>query len=70
MQYLKYLSGVEYNLALCYFFTKNYEKSIEILLKLKDLESMKNNPYLFYRLALCYIELEFQKRKGRKFQKK
>ena len=61
MQYLKYLSGVEYNLALCYFFTKNYEKSIEILLKLKDLESMKNNPYLFYRLALCYIELEFQK---------
>ena len=22
---------------------------------------MKNNPYLFYRLALCYIEQEFQK---------
>ena len=61
MQYLKYLSGVEYNLALCYFFIQNYEKSIEILKNLKDLESMKNNPYLFYRLALCYIEQEFQK---------
>ena len=58
MIYLKYLDGVEYNLALCYFFTKNYDKSIEILNKLKNLESMKNNPYLFYRLALCYIERE------------
>ena len=63
MQYLQYLSGVEYNLALCYFFTQNYQKSIEILKKLKDTESMKNNPYLFYRLALCYIEQEFQKNK-------
>ena len=26
MQYLKYLSGVEYNLALCYFFIQKYEK--------------------------------------------
>ena len=63
MQYLKYLAGVEYNLALCYFFTQNYDKSIEILKKLKNIESMKNNPYLFYRLALCYIEKEFQKNK-------
>ena len=61
MQYLKYLSAVEYNLALCYFFTEKYDKSIEILKNLKDLKSMKNNPYLFYRLALCYIEQEFQK---------
>ena len=61
MQYLKYLPGVEYNLALCHFFTQNYDKSIEILKQLKDLESMKNNPYLYYRLALCYIEQEFQK---------
>ena len=64
MKYLKYLPGVEYNLALCYFFTQNYEKSINILTKLKDLESMKNNPYLFYRLALCYIEEEFKKNKN------
>lgn len=63
MLYLKYLDGVEYNLALCYFFTKNYDKSIEILNKIKNLESMKNNPYLFYRLALCYIEKEFLKQK-------
>ena len=61
MQYLKYLSGVEYNLALCYFFIQKYEKSIEILKNLKDLESMKNIPYLFYRLALCHIEQELQK---------
>ena len=63
MLYLKYLDGVEYNLALCYFFTKDYDKSIEILNKLKNLESMKNNPYLFYRLALCFIEKEFLKHK-------
>ena len=68
MQYLKYLVGVEYNLALCYFFTQNYEKSIEIIKKLKDMESMKNNPYLYYRLALCYIELELQKNEE-KFKK-
>ena len=61
MQYLKYLSAIEYNLALCYFFIEKYDKSIEILKNLKDLDSMKNNPYLFYRLALCYIEQEFQK---------
>ena len=64
MLYLKYLDGVEYNLALCYFFTKNYDKSIEILNKIKNLDSMKNNPYLFYRLALCYIEKEFLKNKN------
>ena len=64
MKYLKYLPGVEYNLALCYFFTQDYEKSINILTKLKDLESMQNNPYLFYRLALCYIEEEFKKNKN------
>ena len=64
MKYLKYLPGVEYNLALCYFFTQDYEKSINILTKLKDLESMKNNAYLFYRLALCYIEEEFKKNKN------
>ena len=63
MLYLKYLDGVEYNLALCYFFTKNYDKSIEILKKLKNLDSMKNNPYVFYRLAICYIEKELIKNK-------
>ena len=64
MQYLKYLDGIEYNLALCYFFTKNYDKSIEILNKIKNLESMQNNPYLYFRLALCYMEKEFLKHKN------
>ena len=63
MLYLKYLDGVEYNLALCYFFTKNYDKSIEILNKIKNIETMKNNPYLFYRLATCYLEKEFLRHK-------
>ena len=61
MLYLKYLDGIEYNLALCYYFNKDYDKTIEILNKIKVMESMKNNPYLFYRLALCYIEKEFLK---------
>ena len=61
MLYLKYLDSIEYNLALCYFFTQNYEKAINILNKLKKIESMKNNPYLYYRIGICYIEQEFQK---------
>ena len=64
MLYLKYLYGVEYNLALCYFYMKDYDKSIQILNKIKNAESMKNNPYLYYRLALCYIEKEFLKQKN------
>ena len=64
MLYLKYLDGVEYNLALCYFLTKEYDKSIEILNKIKNVESMKNNPYLYYRLALCYMEKEFLKHRN------
>ena len=64
MIYLKYLDGVEYNLALCYFLTKEYDKSIEILNKIKNVESMKNNPYLYYRLALCYMEKEFLKHRN------
>ena len=63
MLYSKYLDDIEYNLSLCYYFTNNYEKAIKILEKLKSLETMKNNPYLFYRLSLCYIELEFEKEK-------
>ena len=64
MIYLKYLDGVQYNLALCYFLTKEYDKSIEILNKIKNVESMKNNPYLYYRLALCYMEKEFLKHRN------
>ena len=62
--YLKYLYGIEFNLSLCYYFTKNYDKAIEVLQKLKNIEKMKNNPYLFYRLALCYIEKEITLRKN------
>jgi tetratricopeptide (TPR) repeat protein len=43
---------------------KDYDKSIQILNKIKNAESMKNNPYLYYRLALCYIEKEFLKQKN------
>ena len=56
----KYMSNVLYNISLCYFFTKKYEKCYKILSSLKNMDTFANNPYLFYRLGLCCIERELQ----------
>lgn len=63
MEYINYLPGIEYNLALCYYFIKDYDKAINIFNKIKNIETLSNNPYLFYRLALCYIEKEISHQK-------
>ena len=51
-----YLNSVLYNISLCHFFLGEYEKCIKLLSKLKNVKSMCDYPYLYYRLALCYIE--------------
>lgn len=60
MSSYKYLSIVLYNISLCYFYTKKYEKCYKILSSLKNIDYFSNNPYLFYRLGLCYLERELQ----------
>ena len=58
-----YLNNVLYNIALCYFYTKKYEKSYKILSSLKGLDLMSTNPYFFYRLGLCCLERELKEKK-------
>ena len=58
-----YLNNVLYNIALCYFYSKKYEKCYKILSSLKGLDLMSTNPYFFYRLGLCCLERELQDKK-------
>ena len=63
MSSYKYLSIVLYNISLCFFYTKKYEKCYKILSSLKNIDYFSNNPYLFYRLGLCCLERELQEAK-------
>ena len=63
MSTYKFLSIILYNISLCYFYTKKYEKCYKILSSLKNVDSLSNNPYLFYRLGLCCLERELQEAK-------
>ena len=54
---IDYIMAFLYNISLSYFYLKKYEKSIEILELLLTLEINKNNYYLYYRLAQCYLEI-------------
>lgn len=58
MSTYKYMSIVLYNIGLCYFYSKKYEKCYKILSSLKNMDTFENNPFLFYRLGLCCIERE------------
>ena len=55
---LDYIFYVKYNLALCYFFLKKYEKAHGIFKELLKNRVMKTNIFIWYRLALCYLEIE------------
>ena len=63
MSSYKYLSIVLYNISLCFFYTKKYEKCYTILSSLKNIDYFSNNPYIFYRLGLCCLERELQEAK-------
>ena len=54
---IDYITAFLYNISLCNFYLKKYEKCIEILELLLTLEINKNNYYLYYRLAQCYLEI-------------
>ena len=57
---IDYITAFLYNICLCDFYLKNYEKCIKILELLLSLENNKKNYYFYYRLGLCYLEIYIQ----------
>ena len=43
-----------YNISLCCFYLKEYQKCINILEQILNYKSNKNNFFIYYRLGLCY----------------
>ena len=66
---IKYLPFIKYNISLCFFYSKKYEKCFQILDIIKNLEIYKNNPFIFYRMALCLLESTIQKNYNNKKNK-
>ena len=52
-----YITSLLYNICLCHFYLKNYNKCIVILEKLLLFKNNQNNYFFHYRLALCYFQL-------------
>ena len=57
---IDYITAFLYNISLCNFYLKEYEQCTKILELLLTFENNKNNYYLYYRLALCYLEIYIQ----------
>ena len=57
---IDYITAFMYNISLCKFYLKEYQKCIKILELLLTFECNKNNYFLFFRLALCYLEIYIQ----------
>ena len=55
---LNYIYMLKYNLALCYFFQKKYEKSYTIFKELIKSKNQRTNIFLWYRFGLCCLETE------------
>ena len=54
---IDYITAFLYNISLCKFYLKEYHKCIKILELLLTFDCNKNNYFLFFRLALCYLEI-------------
>ena len=54
---IDYITAFLYNISLCNFYLKEYHKCIKILELLLTFDCNKNNYFLFFRLALCYLEI-------------
>jgi hypothetical protein len=57
---------IKYNLALCYFFQKKYDKALSIFKELTKNKNFNGNIFLWYRIGVCYIEIYLiEVRKGK-----
>ena len=57
---IDYITAFLYNISLCNFYLREFEKCSKILELLLIFENNKNNYFLYYRLALCYLEIYLQ----------
>ena len=60
---IDYITSFLYNICLCHFYLKNYNKCINILEQLLLFQNNKNNFFFHYRLGLCYIQKYIQANK-------
>lgn len=62
---IDYITSLLYNICLCHFYLKNYNRCISILEQLLLFQNNKNNYFFHYRLGLCYIQkyIEANKKK-------
>ena len=54
---------IKYNLALCYFYQKKYEKATEIFKEIISNKFMNDYIFIWYRIGLCLLEIELNKLK-------
>ena len=54
---IDYITSFLYNISLCHFYLKNYNKCIVILEQLLLFKNNQKNFFIHYRLALCYLYL-------------
>ena len=54
---IDYITAIKYNISLCHFYLKEYQKCIDILQQLLLYKSNQNNFFFYYRLGICYLQL-------------
>ena len=60
---IDYITSFLYNISLCHFYLKNYNKCIMILEQLLSFKKNQKNYFIHYRLALCYLYLYINENK-------
>ena len=54
---IDYITSFLYNICLCNFYLKKYDKCVSILEQLLQFKNNQKNIFIYYRLALCYFHL-------------
>ena len=57
----QFTDGLLYNLGLCLFFSRDFQKSHRIFSKVKQAQNFSSNPHLFYRLGISCLQLCLKK---------
>ena len=60
---IDFITSFLYNICLCHFYLKEYNKCIIILEQLLLFKSNQNNFFIHYRLGLCYFQLYINENK-------
>ena len=60
---IDFITSFLYNICLCHFYLKEYNKCIIILEQLLLFKSNQNNFFIYYRLGLCYFQLYINENK-------